>query len=181
MSDFVQENVVEKPEVKQTVIAAIDAVLPPDRVIASSTSSIVPSDLQARCRHPERVVVGHPFNPPHLIPLVEVVGGKQTNAGAVDWSVAFYDSVGKKAIRLNREIPGHYVNRVQEAMWREVVHCVAEGIVSVEAAEDTREAVIAKLLKLGYPESGTAEGIAAAKARAKSFVSCAVGRLSSED
>jgi 3-hydroxyacyl-CoA dehydrogenase len=134
-SGFVQENVLEKTDIKQSVIAAIDAVLPPDRIIASSTSSIVPSELQAKCRHPERVVVGHPFNPPHLIPLVEVVGGKKTSAEAVDWSVAFYDSVGKKAIRLNREIPGHYVNRVQEAMWREVVHCIAEGIVSVEDAD----------------------------------------------
>jgi 3-hydroxyacyl-CoA dehydrogenase len=134
-SDFVQENVLEKPDLKQDVIAAIDAALPPDRVISSSTSAIVPSELQAKCKHPERVVVGHPFNPPHLIPLVEVVGGKETDPAAVDWTVAFYDSVGKKAIRLNKEIPGHYVNRVQEAMWREVIHCIAEGIVSVEDAD----------------------------------------------
>jgi 3-hydroxyacyl-CoA dehydrogenase len=134
-ADFVQENVLEKPDLKQDVIAAIDAALPADRVIASSTSAIVPSELQAKCRHPERVVVGHPFNPPHLIPLVEVVGGEKTDPAAVDWSIAFYNSVGKKAIKLNKEIPGHYVNRVQEAMWREVIHCIAEGIVSVEDAD----------------------------------------------
>lgn len=134
-TDFVQENVLEKPDLKQEVIAAIDAALPADRIIASSTSAIIPSELQAKCKHPERVVVGHPFNPPHLIPLVEVVGGRKTDPAAVDWSMAFYDSVGKKAIKLNREIPGHYVNRVQEAMWREVIHCIAEGIVSVEDAD----------------------------------------------
>jgi carnitine 3-dehydrogenase len=134
-ADFVQENVLERLELKQDVIAAIDAALPADRIIASSTSAIVPSDLQAKCRHPERVVVGHPFNPPHLIPLVEVVGGSKTDPAAVDWAMAFYDSVGKKAIRLNKEIQGHYVNRVQEAMWREVIHCIAEGIVSVEDAD----------------------------------------------
>ncbi|MDZ4735856.1 MAG: 3-hydroxyacyl-CoA dehydrogenase NAD-binding domain-containing protein [Rhodospirillaceae bacterium] len=135
VADFVQENVLERLDLKQDVIAAVDAALPADRVIASSTSSIIPSELQAKCRHPERVVVGHPFNPPHLIPLVEVVGGAKTDPAAVEWSMAFYDSIGKKAIKLNREIPGHYVNRVQEAMWREVIHCIAEGIVSVEDAD----------------------------------------------
>ncbi|MEX2298495.1 MAG: 3-hydroxyacyl-CoA dehydrogenase NAD-binding domain-containing protein, partial [Dongiaceae bacterium] len=135
VADFVQENVLERLDLKQDVIAAVDAALPADRVIASSTSSIIPSELQAKCRHPERVIVGHPFNPPHLIPLVEVVGGAKTDPAAVEWSMAFYDSIGKKAIKLNREIPGHYVNRVQEAMWREVIHCIAEGIVSVEDAD----------------------------------------------
>lgn len=134
-ADFVQESVLEVPELKQDVIAQIDAAMPADRIIASSTSAIIPSELQAKCKHPERVVVGHPFNPPHLIPLVEVVGGQKTDPAAVDWSMAFYDSIGKKAIKLNKEIQGHYVNRVQEAMWREVIHCVAEGIVSVEDAD----------------------------------------------
>jgi len=133
--DFIQESVFERLDLKQAVLAEVDAVLPPDRVISSSTSSYEPSLLQAKCRHPERVIVGHPFNPPHLVPLVEVVGGKQTDPAAVDWAMAFYDGVGKKAIRLNKEIRGHYVNRVQEAMWREAVHCVAEGIVSVEDAD----------------------------------------------
>jgi carnitine 3-dehydrogenase len=134
-ADFVQENVFERLDLKQDVLAAIDAVLPPDRIIASSTSSYPPSDLQAKCTHAERVVVGHPFNPPHLIPLVEVVGGKKTDPAAVDWSMTFYDAIGKKAIRLKKEIVGHYVNRVQEAVFREMVHCVAEGIVSVEDAD----------------------------------------------
>ena len=125
----------ERLDLKQDVLAAIDAVLPTDRIIASSTSSYPPSDLQAKCKHPERVVVGHPFNPPHLIPLVEVVGGRKTDPAAVDWSMKFYDGIGKKAILLKKEIVGHYVNRVQEAIFREMVHCVAEGIVSVEDAD----------------------------------------------
>jgi 3-hydroxyacyl-CoA dehydrogenase len=134
-SDFVQESVFERVELKQQVLEEIDAALPPDRVIASSTSGFMPTDLQARCKHPERVVIGHPFNPPHLVPLVEVVGGKKTDAAAVDWSVAFYNAIGKKAIRLNKEIRGHLANRLQAALWREALHCVDQGIASVADAD----------------------------------------------
>jgi 3-hydroxyacyl-CoA dehydrogenase len=130
-ADFVQESVFERLDLKQQVLANIDAALPPDRVIASSTSGFMPSDLQARCRHPERVVVGHPFNPPHLVPLVEVVGGKHTDPAAVDWAVGFYDAIGKKAIRLNKEVTGHIANRLQLALWREVLHCIDQDIASV--------------------------------------------------
>jgi len=130
-ADFVQENVFERLDLKQQVLAEIDAALPPDRVIASSTSGFMPSDLQARCRHPQRVVVGHPFNPPHLVPLVEVVGGTQTDPAAVDWSVGFYNAIGKKAIRLNKEVTGHIANRLQLALWREALHCIDQGIASV--------------------------------------------------
>jgi len=134
-SDFVQESVFERVELKQQVLAEIDAALPPDRIIASSTSGFTPSDLQARCKHPERVVIGHPFNPPHLVPLVEVVGGKMTDAAAVDWSVEFYNAIGKKAIRLNKEIRGHLANRLQAALWREALYCVDQGIASVADAD----------------------------------------------
>ena len=134
-SDFVQESVFERLELKQEVLAEIDAALPVDRVIASSTSGFTPSDLQARCAHPERVVVGHPFNPPHLVPLVEVVGGSRTDAAAVDWAVGFYNAVGKKAIRLNKEIRGHLANRLQAALWREALYCVDQGIASVADAD----------------------------------------------
>ena len=130
-ADFVQESVFERLDLKQQVLAEIDAALPPDRVIASSTSGFIPSELQARCRHPQRVVVGHPFNPPHLVPLVEVVGGKQTDPAAVDWAVGFYDAIGKKAIRLNKEVTGHIANRLQLALWREALHCIDQGIASV--------------------------------------------------
>jgi carnitine 3-dehydrogenase len=130
-ADFVQENVFERLDLKQEVLAEIDATLPPDRVVASSTSGFMPSELQARCRHPERVVVGHPFNPPHLVPLVEVVGGTQTDPAAVDWAVGFYNAIGKKAIRLNKEVTGHIANRLQLALWREALHCIDQGIASV--------------------------------------------------
>jgi len=134
-ADFVQESVFERLELKQQVLAEIDAALAADRVIGSSTSGFMPSDLQANCRHPERVVVGHPFNPPHLVPLVEVVGGNKTDAAAVDWAVGFYNAVGKKAIRLNKEIRGHLANRLQAALWREALHCVDQGIASVADAD----------------------------------------------
>ena len=130
-TDFVQESVFERLDLKQQVLAEIDGALPPDRVIASSTSGFKPSDLQARCRHPQRVVVGHPFNPPHLVPLVEVVGGQETEPATIDWAMAFYDAIGKKAIRLNKEITGHLANRLQMALWREALYCIDEGIASV--------------------------------------------------
>jgi carnitine 3-dehydrogenase len=134
-ADFVQESVFERLELKQQVLAEIDAALAADRVIGSSTSGFMPSDLQARCKHPGRVVVGHPFNPPHLVPLVEVVGGNKTDAAAVDWAIDFYNAVGKKAIRLNKEIRGHLANRLQAALWREALHCVDQGIASVADAD----------------------------------------------
>jgi 3-hydroxyacyl-CoA dehydrogenase len=130
-ADFLQENVFERLDLKQQVLAEADAALPADRVIASSTSGFMPSALQARCQHPERVVVGHPFNPPHLVPLVEVVGGQRTDPAAVDWAVGFYDAIGKKAIRLNKEVTGHIANRLQLALWRETLHCIDQGIASV--------------------------------------------------
>ena len=130
-ADFVQENVFERLDLKQQVLAEIDGVLPPDRVISSSTSGYMPSLLQERCRHPQRIVVGHPFNPPHLVPLVEVVGGTKTDAAAVDWAVDFYNAIGKKAIRLDKEIRGHVANRLQAALWREALSLVDQGVASV--------------------------------------------------
>jgi carnitine 3-dehydrogenase len=97
-------------------------------VIASSTSGILPSVFQARCRHPERVLVGHPFNPAHLIPLVEVVAGERTSPAAVDWAVAFYGLLGKHPLRVRKEAPGFVSNRMQEAVWREMFHLVNDGI-----------------------------------------------------
>ncbi|BBK38753.1 L-carnitine dehydrogenase [Allostella sp. ATCC 35155] len=137
-ADFVQEQAPEREALKQELLARIDAVVAPDRIIASSTSGFTPSSLQSRMTHPGRLVVGHPFNPPHLIPLVEVVGGKATDEAAIQWAIAFYEHVGKKTIRLLKEIPGHLANRLQSALWREAVHCIAEGVASVE---DTDKAI----------------------------------------
>ncbi|MGE8635416.1 MAG: 3-hydroxyacyl-CoA dehydrogenase NAD-binding domain-containing protein, partial [Achromobacter piechaudii] len=92
---------------------------------------LIMSRLQARCQHPERFVIGHPFNPPHLIPLVEVVGGDKTSSEVIDQSIAFYKAIGKYPIRLNKEVPGHIANRLQAAVWREAIHLAAENVASV--------------------------------------------------
>lgn len=128
---FVQENAPEREAIKQELLARIDAVLPPEIVIASSSSGLLISRLQAACRHPERVVIGHPFNPPHLIPLVEIVGGAQTAPFAIERAMAFYAGIGKRPIHIRREVAGHVANRLQAALWREAVHLVATGVASV--------------------------------------------------
>lgn len=130
-ADFVQESATERVDLKQELLARIDAVVAPDRVIASSTSTYVVTTMNARMRHPERLVVGHPFNPPHLIPLVEVVGGEGVDSGAIDWALAFYKGLGKHPIRLNKAVLAHVANRLQAALWREAVNLVNEGVASV--------------------------------------------------
>src|SRR5712691_1806656 len=130
-ADFVQENAPERETVKRELLARIDAVLPPDIVIASSSSGLLMSRLQQACRHPERCVIGHPFNPPHLIPLVEIVGGAQTSPAAIARAMEFYASIGKRPIQIRREVSGHVANRLQAALWREAVHLVAAGVASV--------------------------------------------------
>jgi carnitine 3-dehydrogenase len=138
-ADVVQENTPEDGPAKRRVIADIDRAARPEAIIASSTSGFAMTMLQADCLIPERCVVGHPFNPPYLIPLVEVVGGEQTDPAAVDWLVDFYAAVGKRPLRLTRELPGFVGNRLQEAMWREALHMVAAG----EATVDEIDAAIA--------------------------------------
>ena len=100
-------------------------------VIASSSSGLLGSRLREGCRFPGRVLVGHPFNPPHLIPLVEVVSGPGTDPKAVAAAMDFYRSVGKHPIEIRKEVPGHLANRLQAALWREAVHLVADGVASV--------------------------------------------------
>ena len=130
-ADFVQENAPEREEVKIPLLRRIDAVLPPETVIASSSSGLLMSRLQAECAHPERCVIGHPFNPPHLIPLVEVVGGAKTGEAAILRALDFYGAIGKRAIRIRREVPGHVANRLQAALWREAVALAEAGVASV--------------------------------------------------
>ena len=134
--EFVQESTPEKLDVKRALHAEIDAALPRDVVMASSTSGLLMSELQAGLSNAARFVVGHPFNPPHLVPLVEVVGGADTDANVVDWTIDFYNAHGKKAIRLNHEAPGHLVNRLQTALWREAMDAVLTGLASVEDVDD---------------------------------------------
>ena len=131
-ASFVQESAPERLAVKRELYARIDAAIGGEVVLCSSTSGLMMSDLQAGCRAAPRFAVGHPFNPPHLIPLVEVVGGKETDAETVDWAISFYNHWGKKAIRLNKEVPGHLVNRIQVALWREAMDAVLSGLASVD-------------------------------------------------
>jgi carnitine 3-dehydrogenase len=129
---LVQENGAENLDVKRALFGRIDAALAPDAVVVSSTSGYMPSELQAGRRGPERYVVGHPFNPPHLIPLVEVVGGRATDPAVVDWTADFYAALGKRPIRIRREVPGHVANRMQVALYREAIHLVLEDVASIE-------------------------------------------------
>jgi len=132
---FVQESGPEREDVKIELFAAIDGAAPPDSVIASSSSGLLISRLTAKCKHPERCVIGHPFNPPHLIPLVEVVGGAKTSPDAVAQAMNFYREIGKHPIHVRKEVRGHAANRLQVALWREAIHLVVEGVVSVADAD----------------------------------------------
>jgi len=127
-ADFVQENAPENEDLKRELIGRIDAAAPPDAVIASSSSGLLPTRIQASARHPERVLIGHPFNPVYLLPLVEVVGGEQTAAEALDWTMGFYSGLGKRVLRVRKEVPGYISDRLQEALWREALHMVADGV-----------------------------------------------------
>ncbi len=129
--EFVQESAPERYDVKKALLSRLDAVLPPEVVIASSSSGMLISRLAQGCRHPERCVIGHPFNPPHLVPLVEVVGGTTASRASVDTALAFYRAIGKHPIEIRKEVPGHLANRLQAALWREAVYMVAEGVASV--------------------------------------------------
>src|SRR6516165_756891 len=134
-ADFVQENGPERPDFKMKLFAEIDNATPIDSLIASSSSGITASVIQANCTHPERVIIGHPFNPPHIVPLVEVVGGKRTSPEVVQQAMTFYASIGKKPIHLKKELPGHVANRFQAALYREMLYVIQEGVVSVEEAD----------------------------------------------
>ena len=130
-ADFVQENGPERADLKAALYARMDAAAPPTTLLASSSSGLAVSTMQSACQHPGRVVLGHPFNPPHLIPLVEVAGGQATAPEAVTRAMDFYAAIGKKPIHVQREIKGHIANRLQAALWREAFHLVDQGVASV--------------------------------------------------
>lgn len=131
-ADFVQESAPEKLELKRSLLAELTAATRPGVVIASSTSGFPMTDMQTAADDAGRLVVGHPFNPPYLIPLVEVVGGERTDRAAVDWASRFYEVAGKSVLTMDRELPGFIANRLQEALWREALHMVANGEATVE-------------------------------------------------
>src|SRR5437879_6540918 len=135
-ADFVQENGPERPDFKMKLFADMDDAAPIDSIIASSSSGITPSVMQSKSKRPERCLVGHSFNPPHIIPLVEVVGGTKTSPEAIQQAMAFYASMGKKPILLRREMPGHVANRLPAALYREVMYLHAQDVLSVADADD---------------------------------------------
>ncbi len=136
-ADFVQESAPERVEIKQKLFAAMDEAMANDVVMASSTSGLLVSDMQATSKNPARMVLGHPFNPPYILPLVEVVGGKQTDPEAVTWACEFYRHIGKHPLRMNKEIPGHIADRLQQAMWNEIAYMVAAGEATPEQIDES--------------------------------------------
>lgn len=129
---FVQENVPERLAIKHATFAQIEPALAPGAVVASSASGLTLGQMQPGWQDPSRLVLGHPFNPPHLIPLVEIMGNERTGAGVIDTAERFYESVGKTTIRVRKEVPGHVANRLQAAVWREAIHLVISGVATVE-------------------------------------------------
>lgn len=134
-ADFIQENVPEVEELKQTVLQNIDQHAKAEALIGSSTSGIMPSELQANLQHPERFVVAHPFHPVYILPLVEVVAGKQTTVENVDKAKAFYENLNMSVLLVRHEIEGHVADRLIEAIWRESLHIVNEGIATTEEVD----------------------------------------------
>lgn len=130
--EFVQESGPEREDLKQQLFRDLDAAAAPSVLLASSSSGLLPSRIQEFCEHhPERVLIGHPFNPPHLVPLVEVVGGEQTSDSAIERAIGFYTAMGRRPIRLRRELPGYIANRLQAALWREAYSLVERGVATV--------------------------------------------------
>src|ERR1700722_379249 len=134
-ADFVQENGPERPDFKAKLFADMDNAAPPDAILASSSSGLTMDVIQSACRRPERCVIGHPFNPPHIIPLVEVVGGAKTSVQTIERAMEFYASIGKKPIRLFKALPGHVANRLQAALYKEILYLVQMGVLGVEDAD----------------------------------------------
>jgi carnitine 3-dehydrogenase len=134
--DLVQENGPERIEFKKKLYGQLDELLPPEVIIASSSSGLTMSEIQSGCgSHPERCVIGHPFNPPHLIPLVEIVGGAKTSEATIQRATEFYVAMGKRPVRLYKELSGHVANRLQAAIIREVYYLVSEGVLSAADAD----------------------------------------------
>ena len=135
-ADFIQESAPERLELKQALLSEADAHSRPEVVIGSSTSGLLPTQLQAHMAHPERLVVGHPFNPVYLLPLVEVCGGSSTSQGMIDAAAATYTTLGMKVLRVRKEVDGFVADRLLEALWREALWLVNDGIATTEEVDD---------------------------------------------
>ncbi|WP_250466441.1 L-carnitine dehydrogenase [Caballeronia sp. GAFFF2] len=135
-ADFIQESAPEREELKLALHERVSRAAKADAIIASSTSGLLPSDFYTRAVHPERCVVGHPFNPVYLLPLVEVLGGELTSGDAIDTAMSFYASIGMRPLRVKKEVPGFIADRLLEALWREALHLVNEGVATTGEIDD---------------------------------------------
>ena len=135
-ADFIQENAPEREDLKRRLHAEIDSAARPDVIIASSSSGLMPTAIQSDCKHPERVLIGHPFNPVYLLPLCEVVGGEKTSADNIQRACEFYRSIGMYALHVRKEIEGYLSDRLQEAIWREILHLVKDGVATTGEVDD---------------------------------------------
>jgi carnitine 3-dehydrogenase len=135
-ADFVQESAPENEGLKRKIHAMIDGAARPDVVVASSSSGLLPTNIQADCKMPERMLIGHPFNPVYLLPLVEVLGGKRTTATSIDRAMRFYERISMRPLKVRTEVPGYISDRLQEALWREALHMVAEGVATTAEIDD---------------------------------------------
>jgi 3-hydroxybutyryl-CoA dehydrogenase len=131
-ADFIQENVPERIEIKKALFAEIEPHLKPGAIVASSASGLTLTEMQTGWKNPARFVLGHPFNPPHLIPLVELLANDRTDGDVIEGAERFYKDVGKITIRVSKEVPGHVANRLQAALWREALHLVQSGVATVK-------------------------------------------------
>ena len=131
-ADLIQESAPERIELKQRLFQAMDRHAKPDAILASSSSGLLPTEIQSVCQRPERVVIGHPFNPVYLLPLCEVLGGQQTDPAVVDRAMEFYTSIGMHALKVRKEVEGYVSDRLQEALWREALHMVNDGVATTE-------------------------------------------------
>ena len=134
-ADLVQENGPERQDFKIKLYADMDDATPQGSIIASSSSGLTMSVMQSACKHPERCVIGHPFNPPHVVPLVEIVAGAKTSPETVERAISFYASIGKKPIHVRKEVVGHVANRLQAALYREIVYLIEQGVLDVADAD----------------------------------------------
>ncbi len=138
-AQFVQESVPERLPIKHEVFGIIEKALPPGAMVASSASGLLLKEMQEGFADPSRFVLAHPFNPPHLIPLVELLGNDRTDPASLAWAKAFFEHCGKVTITVKKEVPGHVANRLQAALWREAIHLVSQGVASLE---DVDKAVV---------------------------------------
>ncbi len=135
-TSFVQENAPENEKLKKKLLKDIDKLLPKNIIISSSSSGLLPTRIQSLCNYPERVCIGHPFNPVYLLPLVELVSGKQTKKNTITMAKKFYEDIGMKPLIVKKEIEGYISDRLQEALWREALHIIKDGVASTQDVDD---------------------------------------------